>query len=104
MRLVADASQGHRGSWGMRFSDGLGKNQPSPFAIKIEDLSVAAPVHGSFKLPLHLVLAEVLVEDVVEKLLRNGVIGLGMQNAVDLLQDHDMFQRSLAEKHFASED
>src|SRR5208282_6569995 len=93
-----------RGGWRMRFSDGLGEDQPVRFAIEVENLSVAAPVHGGFKLPLDFILAEVLVEDVVEKLLGNGAIGLGVKDAVDLLQDHDVLKSSLAEKNFAGED
>src|ERR1035438_468589 len=88
----------------MRLGDGLGENQAVRFAIEVENLSVAAPVHGSFELPLHFILAEVLVEDIVEKFFRNGMIGLGVQNAVDLLQDHDVFKGSVAEKNFARED
>src|ERR1700674_2804053 len=74
------------------------------FAIEVENLCIAAPVHGGFELPLYFILAEVLVEDVVEKFLGNGVVGFGVQNAVDLLQDHDVFKGSLAEKNLAGED
>ncbi len=45
-----------------------------------------------------------LVENVVEKFLRNGVIRLRVQDAVDLLQDHDMLKRSLPEENLARED
>ena len=88
----------------MRLSGGLGEDQPVRCAIEVENLGVAAPVHGGFELPLHFILAEVLVEDVVEKFLRNGVIRLGVQNAVDLLEDHDVFKSGLAEKNLAGED
>src|SRR5271157_2147922 len=88
----------------MGLSDGLGENQPVRFAIKVENFSVAAPIHGGIELPPHFILAEVLVENVVEKLLRNGVIRLGMQDAVDLLQDHDVLKRGLAKENLAGED
>src|SRR5208282_2577629 len=88
----------------MGLSDGLGENQTMRFAIKVENLSVAAPVHGGIELPLHFILGEMLVENVVEKFLRNGVIRLGVQDAVDLLQDYDVGKRGLAEKNFAGED
>src|SRR5271157_2686400 len=87
----------------MGLSDGLGENQPVRFAIEVENFSVTAPIHGGIELPPHFILAEVLVENVVEKFLRNGVIRLGMQDAVDLLQDHDVVQRGLAKENFAGE-
>jgi hypothetical protein len=53
----------------MRLSNRFGKNQPVPFAVEIENLSVAAPVHRRVELPLYFILAKVLVEDVIEKFL-----------------------------------
>ena len=55
-------------------------------------------------MPLHFILTEVLVEDVVEKFLRNGVIRLGVQDAVDLLEDDNVAKGSLAEKNLAGKD
>ena len=52
---------------------------------------------------LDFVLAEVLVENVIEKFLRNGVVGLGVQDTVDLLQDDDVIECGLAEKNFAGQ-
>ena len=86
----------------MRLADRLGENEAVLGAIKIENLGVAAPVHGRIKLALHFVFTEMLVENVIEKFLRNRMIGLGMQNAVDLLQDHHVLQRRLAEEHLAA--
>src|SRR5271154_544854 len=88
----------------MRLSDRFGEHQAMRFPIKIKNLSVAAPVHSRIKLSLHFILTEVLVEDVVEKLLGNGAISLGVQDAVDLLQNHDVFKRGLTEKNLARED
>jgi hypothetical protein len=73
-------------------------------AIEVENLSVAAPVHGSFELAPYFVLAEVLIEDIVEKLLGDGVVRLGVQDSVDLLEDNDMVKRGLAKKNLAGED
>ena len=53
----------------MRLSYGFGEDQAVRLAIEVKNLGIAAPVHGGFKLPLDLILAEVLVEDVVEKFL-----------------------------------
>ena len=53
----------------MRLRDRFCENQPMGFAIEIENLSVTAPVHRGFELPLDFILAEVLVQDIVEKFL-----------------------------------
>ena len=42
-----------------------------------------------------------LVEDVMKKLIGDGVIRLAFQNAVNLFQDSDMFQRSLPKQDLA---
>src|SRR5580700_4076699 len=101
-RFTAAPSRLHRGGGGrMGLSDGLGENQAVRFAIEVEDFSVAAPVHGSFELALHFILAEVFVENVVKELVGNGVISLGVQDAIDLLENHDVFERCLPKKNLA---
>ena len=85
----------------MRFAHRLRQDQPVRFTIEVENFGVASPVHRRFELPLDLVLAEMLVEDVVEKLFGDGMIVLGVQNAVDLLQDHDMPECGLPEQNLA---
>ena len=42
-----------------------------------------------------------LVENVVEKFVGDGVVALALQDAVDLLEDGDVFERGLAEQDLA---
>ncbi len=65
----------------------FGEDQASLLGVVIEDFGIASPVQGGFKLTFDFVLAEMLVQDVVEELFRNRVVRLGMKNVVDLLQD-----------------
>src|SRR5580693_2629261 len=69
----------------------------------IEDLRVASPVHRSFELPLHFVLAEMLVENVVEEFIWNRMIRLRLENAFNTLQNSHMFERGFAKEHLSGE-
>src|SRR5579859_3440187 len=75
----------------------LGQNDAAVFAVVVEDFGVAAPIHRGLKLALHLIFGEMLVENVMEKLIDNGVVGFAVKNAVDLLENRDVLQRGLAE-------
>ena len=74
----------------MGLGDRFRQDQPVRFPIEVKDFRIPAPVHRRFKLAFDLILAEMLIEDVIEKFFRNRVICLGMKNAVDLLEDHDV--------------
>src|SRR5215469_12761410 len=65
----------------------FGEDEPPALGIVVEDFRVASPVHGSLELALDFILAEVLVEDVMKKFFRDGVVGLGVQNILNRLQD-----------------
>src|ERR1700690_4080389 len=85
----------------MRLRDWLGPHQAGRFAVKVKNLSVPPPVHRGFKLPFDFILTEMLVENVVEEFFRNRPIVFRVKNAVDLLQDHDVLEGSLAEENLA---
>src|ERR1035438_623906 len=101
-RFTTAPSPRHRSRrGGMWLSDGLSQSQSMRLTIEIENLSVAAPIHGRFKLALHFIFAEMFVENVVKEFFRNRVVSLGVKNAVDLLQDDYVVQRGLPENNFA---
>ena len=56
--------------------------QSAVLAIVIENFGVAAPVHRGFELALDFVFGEMLVENVVEEFVGDGVIGLALQDAI----------------------
>src|SRR5580700_11057477 len=74
--------------------------QPAGLGIVIEDLGVASPVQRRLELPLDFIRAEVLVEDVAEKLLTDGVIALGVQGVLDQPQYGNVLQRGFAKHGF----
>src|SRR5580700_3066170 len=82
--------------FGMR-SHGLGLNEPSTLPVVIENLRVAPPVRGGIKLALHFLLGKMFIENIVKEFIVDRVIRLPLQNAVDLLQNSDVFQRRFAE-------
>ena len=51
--------------------------------VVVEDFGVASPVQCSPELALDLLSAEVLVEDVAEEFLTDGMVALGMQGVLD---------------------
>lgn len=55
------------------------------------------------QLPLALVLAEMFLQDVQEKIIRQGMIGFGAKRMFDLLQQTDVLERRLAEESFSGE-
>ena len=88
----------------IQFTRRFGQHQAAVLRIIVKDLGVAAPVHGGLELAFDFILAEVFVENIVEKFFRNGVVRLGAQHALDALQNGNMFQRGFTEQHFAGED
>ena len=50
---------------------------------------------------MHFVFGEVLVENVVKEFVGDRVIRLALQDAVDLLEDRDVFERGLAKQNLA---
>src|SRR5580693_1691083 len=54
---------------------GLGERQFAGGGVVIENLGVAAPLDGGFELPLRFFFAELLVDEVVEKLGGQRAIG-----------------------------
>src|ERR1700674_5904428 len=60
----------------------LGLHQAAGTAVVVKNLRVAAPVHSRIELPLHFLFGEVLVQNVVEKLVIDRMVGLLLQNAV----------------------
>src|ERR1700756_1852685 len=79
----------------------LSLRQASAGPVVIEDFSIASPILGGLKLALHFVFGEMLVEDIVEKFVSDRMIGLAFQDAVDLLQNHDVLKRRFAEQNLA---
>ena len=86
------------------FGAWLRQDEAALLRVIIEYLGVASPVHRSFELALDFVLAEVFVENVVKEFIRDGMIGLRPENALDALQDGHMFERGFAKKYFAGEE
>ena len=85
----------------MRLSDRLSQREAMRFAIEVENFSVAPPIHRRFELAFNFVLTEVFVKYVVEKFLGNRMIMFGMENAIDLLQNYNVFKGGLTKKNFA---
>src|SRR5437867_13278309 len=52
--------------------------------IVVEQFGVASPLNRRVHLPRGLLTAEVLIQDVVKKLIRQSVVGLGAQGLLDL--------------------
>src|SRR5271165_7402197 len=68
-------------------------NQSPSFTVVIEYLGVAAPVHRSLELALHLVFSKMFIENVMKELVCDRVIRLAFQHAVNLFQDGHMVDR-----------
>ena len=49
--------------------------QPASLAVIVENLRIAAPVYSCIQLAQYFVFGKMLVEDIVKKLIGNGVIG-----------------------------
>src|SRR5246127_737004 len=93
------------GTWavtgGNRRGRRLSLRQASAGPVVIEDFSIASPILGGLKLALYFVFGEMLIEDIVEKFIRDGMIGLAFQDAVNLLQNHDVLEGGAPEQNFA---
>src|SRR5271166_2580159 len=72
--------------------------QAAALGVVVEDFRVASPDKCGLELALDFVGAEVLVEDVTEELLADGVIALGVQGVLDETQDSDVVQSSITEE------
>ena len=57
------------------------QNEATASGVEVEELGVAAPVDGGFELALCLFFAELLVEQVEEEVLGDGVVALGIEGA-----------------------
>src|ERR1700739_4970646 len=76
---------------------GFGQNKAAAGRIEVEQLSVATPVDGGFKLALGFVLAELLVKHVQEEFFRNGVVTFVVEGACDLPEKQNVFGCGLTE-------
>jgi hypothetical protein len=72
--------------------------------IVLEEFGVASPTDGGIELALGLLFAEMLVEEVVEKLFGSGVVTLGFESASDLAEEGDVGEDGFAEELFLAED
>jgi len=70
----------------------------------VEQLGVASPVDGSLKLSNGFFFGEMFVQDIVEKVVGQSVVGLRLQRALDLLQERDMFERGVAKQLLLAQD
>src|ERR1700687_2446358 len=63
---------------------GLAERQLASGGVVIENFSVAAPLDGSLQLAARLVVAEMLIDDVPEKLVGQGAVGFRFQRLLHL--------------------
>src|SRR6185312_8441747 len=89
------------GVCGRRLCCRFGKKQLAGSRVVIEDLCVASPLESGLQLPLYFVLAEVFIQDVVEKFVRDGMIRLPPQDRIHLLKQRHMLQGSFPEERFS---
>src|SRR5271170_7374477 len=93
-RAPSDLTRGPHGV-GIGF---FAMEQASALGVVIEELGVASPVQSGLELALDFVGAEVLVQDVAEELLADGVVALGVQRVLDEPQDGDVLESGIAEE------
>src|ERR1700692_2423699 len=79
----------------------FGVSKPAAFSIVIENLRIPAPIHRSIELALHFLFREMLVENVVEKFVVDGMVRLPLENTVNLPQDCDVFQHCGSKQNLA---
>src|SRR5271166_772615 len=72
--------------------------QAASLRVVVEDLGVSPPVERGLELALDFVGAEMLVEDVTEELLADGVIALGVQRVFDEPQDGHVLKCGVTEE------
>ena len=84
--------------------DAFGFHEAAAGGVKVEEFGVAAPADGGFELANGLFFGELLVEYVVEELLGDFAIALGLDGLDDLAQQQDAFERRFAEDFLLVED
>ena len=73
-------------------------DEPAPRRIEVEELRVPPPVDRGLQLPQRLFFAELLVQHVVEELLRHDSVALRLDRAHDLSQQQHVVDSRLAEE------
>src|SRR5271163_3011287 len=79
----------------------LGEGQLSGGGIVIEEFRVAAPLNSGFQLPAGFLFAEMFVEQVAKKFVRQRAVRFGFQGLLHLAKERDVGQRGFAENSLA---
>src|SRR6266566_2696511 len=79
----------------------LGEGQFAGLRIIIKNLGIASPLDGGFELPAGFLLAEVLVEQIAEKVLAERAVGFGLEGLFHLPEQRHIGEGGLAEDGFA---
>src|SRR5204862_536650 len=80
------------------FVRSVGQHEAAASGVVIKQFRVAAPGDGGLQLPLALFLAELFVEHIEEKVLRDGVVALGVQRPANLAEQQDVVHGGVAEQ------
>src|ERR1700733_5515425 len=72
-------------------------NQSAAFTVIIKNFPVPSPVHRRIKLALYFIFRKVVIQNVAEEFVVDGVIGFALQDAIDLFEDGFMLERRFAE-------
>src|SRR5271157_434121 len=70
--------------------------QAAALGVVVEDFGVASPVQCGLELALDFIRAEVLIEDITEELLANGMVAVGMQIVPQEQMDGDAALSNIA--------
>src|SRR5215469_17949295 len=79
----------------------LGESQFAGLGIIVKNLGVASPLDGGFELTAGFFLAEVLIEQIAEKVLAERAVGLGLEGLFHLPEQRHVGEGGLAEDGFA---
>src|SRR5580704_16395075 len=79
----------------------LGESQLSRGGVVVENFGVASPLNRGFELAARFVFAEVLVDQIVEKFVRERAIGFRCERRFHLAKDRNVGQRGLAKNRVA---
>src|SRR5215471_2636249 len=82
-------------------ASGLCQLQLAGLGIVIKNLGIASPLDGGFELPAGLLLAEMLVQQVAEKLFTKRAVRLGSERLFHLAKQRHVGQRRFAEDGLA---
>src|ERR1700730_16740013 len=80
---------------------GLGKGQLACCRVIVKNLGVASPLDGGLKLAALFVLAEMLVDKIVEKFVGKGAVGFGFQRLLHLAEQRDVGKHRFAKDGLA---